>query len=214
MEKNSAIDLAASKARRYTGFSFCLILRRFADSIRLSSKKEKVMANIIQAEFFHVGGRGRQQTLDDLIGECINRRNEGASIKTVLRFYDDDRGSITRNVVHYKELDDLHEALVQKVFASHGLSRWFLDMSARQVARTRARAKKGHMRLVMNRLWEIPWSHQNIAVEEGNHHFRYAKWDEKKNLLAVVGKGKSVWLFVFEHNDLLADSNVSVARAM
>ena len=172
------------------------------------------MANIIQAEFFQVGGGKKQETLRDLIAECIDRRSAGSPIKTVVRFYDDDRGSITRNVALYKELDVLHEELVRRTLASRGFWRWLFDISARQVARTRGRAKKVHMHLVLKRLWEIERDPQSIAVEERDHHFRYVRWDEKHELLEAAGKGTSLWLFVFEPNHLLADSNTLAADAM
>lgn len=172
------------------------------------------MANIIQAEFFHVGGAGKIESLEDFVSGCLERATEGSRLKTVVRFYDDDSGRITAQVKHYNEMEKVHEGLVRLVIRSGGLWRWFLDISARRVAGKKRKAGEVHKRLVLNRMREIAQDPQSVAVEKRDHHFRFVREDEKHEILEAVGRGKSLWIFVFEPNDLLADSNKIVASAM
>ncbi len=144
----------------------------------------------------------------------VEFKNEHSACIAVIRFYDDDRGSITAEVKHYNEMEKVHEELVRLVIRSGGLWRWFLDISARRVAGKKQKAREVHKRLVLKRLWEIAWDPQSIAVEKRDHHFRFVREDEKHEILEAVGKGKGLWIFVFEPNDLLADSNKLVASAM
>ncbi len=80
--------------------------------------------NIVQAEFFHIGGKENQQ-LGELMAEAqewiqtavsailegVPPSIVGARIKTVVRFFDED-GSLTRYVAEHTALEDAYDRLL------------------------------------------------------------------------------------------------------
>lgn len=172
------------------------------------------MANIIQAEFFLVSVCKPGQTLEGLMRQCAERQAEGMPIKAVVRFYDrDDR--VTAQVQRYAELSSKHEELVSTFSKTkHKLWRWVLDVTVGDIACMRAKAKDMCLQRARKCLREAVRGAEPVAVETRSHHFRDLRDNEKHELLESVERSSSAWLFVFEPNDLLADSNKLVASAM
>ena len=180
------------------------------------------MKNLVQAEFFHVGGR--DATPESFLYELSERVADGLElamqglepsfgIKTVLRF-EDITGELTALVLRAKILTKVH-AKIWKEFETAGrLRRWYLGRRNRRLTAKIDILKEGCKLRALLHLYKARESGHAIAVERYDHTFRFARKEELHELLDAAASSSSVWLFVFEPNDLLADKNKIVASAM
>ncbi len=181
------------------------------------------MSNIVQAEFFHVGGKN-VRSLQKLLEECDERIAEGhelalegietnSRIKTVVRFFDSD-GSMTAFAREFEEANRRKEAAFAGFMEAGNWKREWMNLRSRrlagkilalkgQAAKRAAQALKAGARLP-----------NQIAVERQDHSFRLARKDELHELCEAAQRATSVWLFIFEPNNLLAERNEPVANVM
>lgn len=182
------------------------------------------MPNIIQAEFFHVGGEGIF-SLEALLAECCERSvddlelalrgmKDRSSIKTVVRFSDVD-GSVTAFAREFERISQLHEEAFSSFVEEDGfLRRAWLGFRSRRLVGKIIRLRKRGVRLAAQRLDAVARASGEIAVELLDHSFRPARDDEIHELCEAAHKAIHVWLFIFEPNNLFADENEQVAHAV
>jgi len=169
-------------------------------------------ANIIQAEFFH--GDYDAADLNGFFYSLSDRLADSVPIKTVVRFYDTGN-AITVLTQSYQEADSLKERALEKEFFSYyDVQRqfWCLVRQWRfyQLERCR-RALHDHIALC---LWQANKERLALATETQDHHFRKVRDDERHELVESVRAAKQFWVFVFKPNNLFADENEIIARAM
>lgn len=180
-------------------------------------------ANIVQAEFFHVGG-DQTPSLEALFAECGERLSDGlelvlqghepySRIKTVVRFFDES-GVLTNLALKAERLKKQDKELLDNFVRASGLRRWFLDRRSRRLAAQTLTLREDARVLAADQLCKTLQARREIAVERSDHSFRIAKKDETHELAESAHRSKGVWLFVFQPNNLLADTNTSVASLM
>ena len=177
-------------------------------------------ANIVQAEFFHVGGENinsLEELRDEVFGRVADNlplAMEGievsSGVKIVVRFYDDD-GTITALVQEAACMRKSHDLLFEAFPSAGWFRRRWIDRRTSQLAAKILEAKDEALALATHQLTFAVQASRPIGVERADYSFRPMKAEEARELCekAVVAKG--VWLFIFEPNDLLADSNKMVA---
>lgn len=181
------------------------------------------MPNLAQVEFFHVG-RKSNPSLDEyagatqnLIEEMLSSLKTGASIsshlKTVVRFFDSSN-VLSQIALESKKLQDADTELSgQYAFASLP-GRVLISSEIQQIAGAKIALARVCMRTAITELRNSVKTSREIAVEKPDHTFRLAQKDELLELVESAKGSHAVWLFVFEPNDILSDTNKSVASAM
>lgn len=179
--------------------------------------------NIVQAEFFHVGGKDTP-SLDALLEDCGRRAADGfelalhrgearSGIKTVVRFIDSD-DTLTNIALRAEALERRDREIMKSFQSTSGLRRWWLNTQSRRLARKiillKDRARAQSVKLLRK---AIRLSY-HVALERPDRSFRLIRKDEAHELLEAATKARSVWIFVFRPNDLLADKNRMIACAM
>jgi hypothetical protein len=182
------------------------------------------LPNIVQVEFFLTD---KNATLEDLFRDFEKRMAEdveeilegvppnlvGSRIKAVARFFDT-RGYLTRLVDETKKLKDKHLSLAEKVDRASGLRKLYLKIHLLVVLEWLRQCEELRLPLAASELGIAVQGKHPVALETWDHHFLPLRDDEAHELLEAVANAKQVWIFVFEHNDLLSDTNKSVAHAM
>ncbi|MGH2506305.1 MAG: hypothetical protein ACREGH_01530 [Minisyncoccia bacterium] len=180
-------------------------------------------ANIVQAEFFHVG-RGSTPSLEALLDECRERVKENlelvlqgvesrSGIKTVVRFFDES-GKLTKLALKSEQLNKKDRQVLHDFINAKGLWRWWLNRQNRRLAGQSLVLKEKARLLGVEELRLAIRKSREVAVERPDHSFRLARKDESHELIESAQNSKGVWLFVFRPNNLLSDTNVSVVCAM
>jgi len=174
--------------------------------------------NIVQVEFFHVGGLG-DRTLDGVITHCAERTREGSKIKTTVRIFDIN-DALTELVCEYAILKKTADALLhgpfkQALAAPPSLQRsislwWYEHRHWRTTCRLK-RLRARIVRIALSQLRELVWVCGAVATENADRSFRLLSRDEAGELIESATAAVGAWIFVFEQNDLYADINHSVA---
>lgn len=178
-------------------------------------------ANLLQYEFFHVGGEG--VTLEKVLAEATERTADnlalavagddtGPGIKTVLRIYDTG-GQVTHWAKLIQDLEakrEVHFNAPRSKSISNWYARWQIDRINKRIEQCK--------RLIVNyciehldKSFKGEW---RVARETWDHDFRPARRSEYTDLQLAASVAKSFWLFVFEPNDLLAKKNQEVVYVM
>lgn len=179
--------------------------------------------NIVQAEFFHVGGT-ETPTFEALLEECRERVKEGLElvlrghegrphIKTVVRFFDE-TGELTRLALKADQLKRRDKKILDGLVSSTGLRRWFLNLKSRRLAGQTLALQETARLLAAHRLRDAIKASRTVAVEKFDHSFRLVRKDELHELAESATNSRNVWLFVFRPNNLLSDTNTPVASVM
>lgn len=181
--------------------------------------------NILQYEFFHVGGPG--VSLKQVFAECAERacdslelvmrgHESGTGIKTVIRIYDTD-GKVTALANERKELETQND----KLFLMS--RKWFIPplihsrLTGRKIGIIFSKLdefrREIHLYAVdyLTRALHEPLS---VAVKGDDYSFIEAQMDELHELAQSARVAKAFWLFVFEPNNLLAKENRGVVHVM
>jgi hypothetical protein len=154
--------------------------------------------NVLQYEFFHVGGKDTG-SLDDT----------GLDIKTVVRIYDTD-GQVTLWVKQVKDLKAQREVHCN-VRRSNPIINWYARW---QIGRLNQRIHSVNKLIVEYFAAYVRVSFGDelpIARETRCYTFRLARRDEYTELLHAWVMAKSLRVFTFRPNDLLAERNQVVA---
>lgn len=181
------------------------------------------MSNIIQAEFFHVGGEDIN-SLEDLSAELSERIADGlelvlqggesySSIKTVVRFFDRN-GSVTRLTQKFERMNQRKEAVFKASMSANGLKQVWLNFQSRYYVNKAYSLRKQAEHLAVQEFITAIRKLNEIAVECVDHSFRHARSNEIHDLCERAQMATGIWLFIFKPNDLLADKNELVARVM
>jgi len=231
---NRQVDGVAIKIARLSGdcsgasHLYMSMLVWWESRVDLETKEGSVMAsggsNIIQAEFFHVGGD--DVTLKEVLRECAERAADGHElsavlgretqfgIKTVVRFFDED-GSITEIVQQIEQTKQRRKDLFETF--SRAPSPWQtrrLNSQLQKLAGEIDELKKEVRQLVMHKVNYVARTPGNAALELADHSFRLIRDDERHELCEAVCGAVDFWIFVFEPNELLADKNELITSVM
>jgi hypothetical protein len=171
--------------------------------------------NIAQAEFFHVGKDASRESLEDVMDEMAERLAEGAPLKTVVRFYDEDN-SLTRFTQDASALNVKKEEAYKISWDAfkNPLTKLVLSARYRRVARKVRESRSESLELARAKLTTAVKARRPVAIECDDHSFRLADNNELHELINSAQFATGVWLFMFEPNNLLADKNEIVASFM
>ncbi len=168
-------------------------------------------ANIIQAEFFH--GDYDAADLNGFFYSLSDRLADSVPIKTVVRFYDTD-SAVTALTQSYEKASSLKEGALEKEFFSRGLRRRYWRFVRRWRFYQLERCRRALYAKITLCLWQANKDRLVLATETQDHHFRKVRDDERHELVESVRAAKQFWVFVFKPNNLFADENEVVVRAM
>ncbi len=164
----------------------------------------QLQPNVVQAEFFHV--QLADTTLNKVLSECSERWMEDSRIKTVVRFYDD-YGFVTDFVSEVRDLELRQQNVRLAMPSAWPLEKYFLGRKSRSLAGKMSEARKRATGLLAERVDKVINTDGKIAVERPDHSFRWAQGEELHELGEATGKATAVMIFLFQHNDLLAEIN-------
>lgn len=171
--------------------------------------------NIIQAEFFHVGGGS--QSLEDMMQECVERARDGTPIKTVVRFFDPDE-TITPFALQFAKKEKERRVLEKTLLGARGGFSFERILANRRhkLHSKKIRSMKEEAKLLaVRQLKAVTITSSEIALEcRHDHSFRLIREDEVHELLEAADAAVDVWLFVFSPNPLLGDTQSLVVSVM
>lgn len=159
--------------------------------------------NIVQAEFFH---------------------EYGPRLKTVVRFFDQ-HGRLTAHALQAEQLQARERSLSFQLMRKGpaDIPRWSLmrlmhNMTNKMHQKTvgeQIAHKEQALFLTITCLASAVQSGEVVALRSVEHNgFCLADRDEQVHAVKSACRGVGVWLFIFEPNDLCADSNEMVASMM
>lgn len=179
--------------------------------------------NLVQAEFFHVGGEG--STLESVLQECAERINENfelalsevetnSRIKTVVRFFDNS-GTLTAHVREESRVRGLIKRLQdQLLLGNFWLANSWYNLKLSRLYEKRTELESKRMVLTYKLLQDVVKSGKPIAVEKNDHSFRPVRDDERYDLLVAANRGKDLWLFIFKTAGILTNEPTPVTHIM
>lgn len=171
---------------------------------------EKDRPNIVQVEFFLVNMRG---TLENLLTECQERTEDDARIKTVIRFFDK-TGTATDFILCVSRIDKKLQKLRDTIAYSKVPWKTIQNMRTIRLMKKRAVLKEKSVQLAVGWIHSAIQNQQPVAIENPDYSFRSVEKNETHELIETTSKSTSVWLFVFEPNFLLSDTNTLIAAVM
>lgn len=174
--------------------------------------------NVLQYEFFHVGGKGIG-SLEDVMAECYERTvdnlplamagdDTGPGIKTVVRIYDVD-GRVTRWAQQVKDLEAQREIHFNGR-RSNPFATWYTSWQIVRLNRRMDRVRQLIVGYFTEYIDKSFTGELDVARETYGHAFRLARREEYVDLRQAAIMARGLWLFIFKPNDLLADENISV----
>ena len=173
--------------------------------------------NIVQLEFFHAGNPDTDslEEFQDGLELALAGVKPRANIKTVVRFYDHN-GAMSRFVASVERLRRTQALYYLRAAAGAGgfLNNFLSKRNARKRIRAQERAldiARHHFAQAM-RHWQIYGA--SLAIEQYDHRFRPIRGAELSEALEAVDRSHGVWIFIFKHNDLYADTNKLIAHTM
>lgn len=183
------------------------------------------MPNIVQAEFFHVGGKNTE-SLEDLFEEIGERVKEnfplaragietGTGIKIAVRFFDQDN-QLTDLTKKLQSLEDHYTATLDVLGTSapNTWRRWYLGWCLRRIGKQKSALSEKVEREAVAACVASLQLRELFAVEQMDRSYRAIKPEERHDFQEKAQGAKRVWLFIFEPNDLYADKNKLVATML
>jgi hypothetical protein len=163
--------------------------------------------NIVQLEFF----LHRARDIAGIYAEALARAKDGARIKLAVRIVDAD-GEIAAQAMEAVAGKDAFEDYIQYEYrelrAAWFWRRWRMARRRRMLGRKCAQARARLVGTALDKLGHAAHDGGSIAVEEDAcAPLRLARDDELHELLEAARRSRDAWVFVFEPNDILADSN-------
>jgi hypothetical protein len=153
-------------------------------------------------------------SFEDVIQRAAAYRADGQRPKTVVRFYDQ-RGVVTSLVKKYFEKKtknhELVDILFERIAAKKRFGNNWREYRLRRILRKmRVLQDEALLQAKVDARTAIE-TNQPVGFEVyPGAPFRYLLDNEKHELMERITVAKGAWLFVFEPNDLLADTNKSV----
>lgn len=169
--------------------------------------------NIVQLEFNLVEFEG----IDHIMAEVASRAKENMRTKLVVRIFDN-RGMLTGYVQALQEierrLDFFYEWLPADFPEWPFWKRWPVSWNRGRLLDKKLKGRNELLVLCLEALKETIKREEAIGVEDyPGAPFRLVRHNELHELLERARYAKSVCVFVFKPNELLADRNTIVARA-
>ncbi len=167
--------------------------------------------NVVQLEFnlveFH--------NMKHILNEAQSRASDGKRIKLVVRVFDKD-GVLTKHVRMMQTLrirsGVFYRRLPRDFHKWQFLKRWVFDWRRRRLAADTLDARTKVVVLAVDVLRRTIKHGGLVGIEESpGAPLRFAWHNEVHELLETARCAKSVWVFVFKPNKLLADSNSLIA---
>jgi hypothetical protein len=181
------------------------------------------MPNLAQVEFHHVGRKQNPTSLEiasatgelieSLLSSLATGKVPSTRSKTVVRFFDT-TGELTKVALESTKLVNEDANLTDAYRMASPPGKVMISKRGQKVAGARLLLMKTCGQIAIREFRNTVKSAQEIAVENPDHTFRLAEHNELHELVEAATGAYSVWLFVFEPNDLLSLKNKSVASAM
>lgn len=178
--------------------------------------------NIIQAEFFHIGGKNaslemllneyKEQAADD-IELSLHGTKTYPLIKTVVRFFDKS-GSIIALARKLERVEQQNKEVLEAFISAGYLRRKWLNIKFQYLTNRILALKKQVTSLAAQELLITIQMSGNIAVERADHSFDFVRRSEMYELYKTACMAINAWLFVFEPSSLCSDKNKLIARVM
>lgn len=179
--------------------------------------------HVVQAEFFH-GNTDEGDYLDHaldhawmrLLGAGLNAASgtpdlgPGSGIKTCVRFYDR-TGDVSRLVRHAHRMREKHKGVMQKLASSRGIGRFILLRREKRLRAAQGHAEKLAFKFAFKEFERSAHFRRPLALETVGHRYRSLSPDEARSFSRSLRHARSMWLFLFKPNDLLADDIACVA---
>jgi hypothetical protein len=185
------------------------------------------LPNIVQAEFFLVDG-DPDMTFESFMAQMQERIMDGFSdlragmdpadvrigVKICMRFYDY-TGAITQAVAREQRAqEDLNNTLKELGGQQSLIRRYLLYRRLKRLSKEAPPGKRRSHALSIKALAAVLRKHSPAAIETWDHRFRTLRREEAHEVMESIMRSKISWIFCFEHNDLLAGTNVGIAHAM
>lgn len=172
------------------------------------------MRNVVQAEFFHVGGAASLgehlaemgNRIADSLELCLLPDAPGPGLKTVVRFHDT-TGSVTEHAQQLEWLKNERDRLIQKPCIAQWLRVVWRNIQINTLSRKIEKRAPALRLRVLAGLEGAIRAGRPVAIEVMDHSFRPLRQNETHELLESVRRAKGLWIFVFAPNGLLADEN-------
>lgn len=149
--------------------------------------------NLVQAEFFLPVG--------------------SLTLKQTVRFFDW-QNDLTLLALKIELLESKKSYYLRRFgYANGRLQKEFFRFMCARIDRQLIGLTEIKIEMTHQRLLEAQ-ENSHFAVEQNDRRFRPARPNDFPGVLKAVENVRGVWLFVFDHNDLCADKNVSIASAM
>lgn len=182
----------------------------------------KKKCEVLQYEFFHVGGNNVGSFLD-IVEECLERISDnieivltgtstGSEIKTVVRIYDLE-GEVTiwaKQVIDLEAQREIHIYAPRKNPITDWYAKWQIARIDRQIDSLKELILSYFIRYI-DMSFKQDW---NVSREIWDHTFCPARRDEYIELHEAATMSKGFWLFIFEPNDLLAGKNKKIVSVI
>lgn len=146
-----------------------------------------------------------------IVSEVQLRAADSVRIKLVVRIFDI-RGMLTNHVRHMRVLRIRTKAFARWLPSDFSKKpfwvRWAVDRRRARAIEEDKEARQKLLDLVLSVLRETTKNGGPIGIEEHpGAPFRLVRHRELYELLEIAYRAKSVWVFVFEPNELLSDEN-------
>ena len=172
--------------------------------------KQSQNPNLVQAEFFNL--QMEAETLKKVLEECVDRFSDGAPIKTTVRCYDID-SVMSAFVEDYVSRKNQMEKLQDKILSCNGKQR-FGQWRYRRLLKQQIFAKKIIASISTTLLHTALTHNQPIATENPDRTFRPIRMDETHELFERISVSRHAWVFLYEHEEICADSLNGIGAVM
>lgn len=166
--------------------------------------------NVVQAEFFHTPRNG---SVEDIEAELEERARDGVPIKTVVRFYDV-YGVLTEYAVRFDRIQKERAFALRDTAPRYGIVGLFRKMKRWLSPPAVSDMEKDVVTMAALSLGIAIKHTGSVAVENRDHSFRVAQPNELHELQEAARAATGVRLFIFQPNDLLADTNKAVVSVL
>jgi hypothetical protein len=167
--------------------------------------------NIAQIELFLY----KPENIESIFQEAARRARDGARLKLVVRIADTD-AEIYAQVVRAKAIREKFNEYLARYrreadYASYA-RRWWMARRRKKLVREKIGADAHLLDAALSGLERAIRTKDDIALEpHPQAPFRLVRPDERYELLETARRAYGVWVWIFEPNEILADSNKLLA---
>ena len=167
--------------------------------------------NIAQIELFLY----KPENIESIFQEAARRAKDGARLKLVVRIADTD-AEIYAQVVKAKAIREKFKDYLMRYrheadYASN-VRRWWMARRRKKLVREKMDADAHLLDAALSGLERAVRCQDDIALEpHPQAPLRLVRPDERYELLETARRAYGVWVWIFEPNEILADSNKLLA---